>query len=650
MKMDKLNKKLTKLYWVEKISLADILIFLVQSWFEGIRVNYDRYQRSPLAAKFLTYLDMAGLNRIFFPVELRLGRKDAEGNALNYRVEKELNDCIEGFFARHIPQESRRFKDTLKSYIAAVLQGKVIFITMVASEINFKTASAGENNIICLNDHPLNYLLRGFYKDRGFVIRRPVISMRYIIFYLRPFCYLAYFLLCKLGNYKPKSNISDINPAIWVEYYPDHFHAFWIGKIRAQGFDIVNYLDRVDTPVVKETIDEIETKGLKWIDAHLPSLIGMSRLSLLDFLKIFRNLFSVYFSRPVWFGVFKFEYFFLLPIYESVFLRYKVKILVQHQECLWKQGVQALAVERAGGIMVGYHWSAYPYYLMSAENFPQHVYFAWGKMMGELLGKKDVTHRYILPSGICPAFNGQKPERNNIFSKNVDFVISVFDSCVRYDLFQSPDSLSEFYLKILNIVEKHPGFGCIIKSKSPLHQTLLSLPSGRAIAERVEKLKDRNRLAIFDFNEYPLAAAAHSDLSVGYGINSACAVAVTMEGRAAINWDCCGFRKHPFYKYSDQKIVFRTLDELEEAILKASKGDKTIGDYSRWKKHINYFEDSSSVNRIVDFLESYMKESMSTGNPEHSLDFAVKKYLADNKVSGNFYEREDFWEDDQYIA
>jgi len=648
--MDKLNKKRTKLYWVERITLADILIFLVQSWFTGIRVNYDRYQRRPLAAKFLTYLDMAGLNRIFFPVELRLGRKDAGGYALNYTVEKELNDCIEGFFTRHIPQESGRFKDTLKSYIAAVLQGKVIFVTMVSSEINLKKAPAGENNIICLRDHPLNCLLRGFYRDRGFVIRRPAVSMGHIALYLRPFFYLAYFLLCKLGNYKPKSNISNINPAIWVEYYPDHFHAFWIGKIRTQGFDIVNYLDRADTPLVKETVDEIEKKGLKWIDAHLPSLIRMSRLSLPGLLKIFRNLFSVYSSRPVWFGVFKFEYFFLLPIYESVFLRYRVKILVQHQECLWKQGVQALAIERAGGIMVGYHWSSYPYYLMSMENFPQHVYFSWGKMMSELLGKKNAVPRYILPSGICPVPDGQKPERNNIFSKNVDFVISVFDSCVRYNLFQSPDSLSEFYLRILDIVERHPNFGCIIKSKSPLHQTLLSLPSGRAIAERAEKLKDQNRLAIFDFNEYPFAAAAHSNLSVGYGINSACAVAAAMRDRAAINWDCCGFKRHPFYKYSGQKVLFSTLDEVEEAILKASKGDKTIGDYSRWKKHINYFEDSSSADRITDFLESYMKESISTGDPEHSLDFAVKKYLADNEVSGNFYEREDLWEDVQHIA
>src|SRR3989344_7623923 len=95
------NKKKT-VFWVKKIALMDILLFLVQSRFADIRVNYDRFQKYPLAARALYFLARAGLNKIFFPVELRLDRTDAEGCALNYRVEKELNDCIEGFFTEHI--------------------------------------------------------------------------------------------------------------------------------------------------------------------------------------------------------------------------------------------------------------------------------------------------------------------------------------------------------------------------------------------------------------------------------------------------------------------------------------------------------------------------------------------------------------------
>ena len=151
---------------------------------------------------------------------------------------------------------------------------------------------------------------------------------------------------------------------------------------------------------------------------------------------------------------------------------------------------------------------------------------------------------------------------------------------------------------------------------------------------------------MLDSEVYPVAVAAHSNLSVGYGINSACAVVAVMGNRAAVNWDCAGLKNHPFYKYSDQKIIFSSLDDLEEAILKASQGDATIGDYSRWKKHVNHFEDSFAVHRIANFLESYMTESTTSSDPEHSLDFAVKKYISDNKVNTDFFQREDIWEDE----
>ena len=78
----------------------------------------------------------------------------------------------------------------------------------------------------------------------------------------------------------------------------------------------------------------------------------------------------------------------------------------------------------------------------------------------------------------------------------------------------------------------------------------------------------------------------------------------------------------------------------------ASKGDKTIGDYSHWKKHINYFEDISAVNRIVGFMETYMKENMNTGDPEHSLSYAANKYLNDNKIGEDFFRKDDIWEDE----
>ncbi|MFA5317541.1 MAG: hypothetical protein WC369_08990 [Dehalococcoidales bacterium] len=642
--MDKSN---ITIIWAENAGMADILLFALKSRFANIRVNYDRSQICPSAARLIGIMERAGVRGVFRQVELTLHKVDAKGLALTYRVDKELNACLEDFISRHIPYETKRYKDMLKSYLAGSLKSKAIFIAMAASEIDPGEANAGETNVIYLEGHPLSYLLCRFYSGRGYVVRSAFGLMTGLKYYIRPLYYLAYYISCKLRPGRVKGNISDIRPAIWAEYYPSHIHNFWMDKINADGFDIVAYLDRSDTPAIKETVSEIEGRGIKWIDAQAPSLIKMSRLGLSGFLRMAGRLFFVPVSNPVWLGILRFEYDFYRSIYESVFRRYKVRILIQHQEASWRQEAQAIAVERAGGIMVGYHWSVYTSYLLPTHFFPQHVYFVWGKYMSELLRKKGSACRHVLPSGISIIPNGRNPERKDMFAKGTDFVISVFDDSAGERLFNSPGSLSEFYVRVLKIVESNPGIGCIIKSKQPLDQSLPSVPSGREILDKIEALKGGGRLAVLDPSVSPLVAASCSDLCVGYGINSACAIAAIVGNCASINWGCSGLMKHPFYRYSGGKVIFQTLDEVEEAVLKAREGDKTVGDYGRLKKQVNYFEDLSAVSRITGFMETYMKaRSGEAGDPERSLEFAAKKYLDDNYIGEDYFRKDDIWEDE----
>ncbi|GEM_PF-849376 len=640
---DILNINNKSVCWVEKLTVPDILFFLIHSCFADIKVNYDQNQVRPSARKFLRLLEKLRIGDCFCAVKLSLHGVDREGFALFYKVNNDIEGCIEDFFARHISRESKRFKDMLKSYLAGYIIGKFTFIAMVDHEIYSKKLPEGQGNLIHLSRSPFNHLIRNYYSDREFTVSMPFLSLSGLTFYLRPFFYLAGVLLCKIFSFKVRNNITDIKPAVWVEYSPGYLHSFWVDHIKSGDFDIVYYIDRPDTPTTKEITDEIEGRGLKWVDAHPLSVLKMGRLRWSVIMEMFKKLFHVYLSKPVWLGIFRYEHYYLSVAYEAIFSRHKVKVLLQHQEALWKQESQALAIERSGGIMVGYHWSVYAFCLVPAHFFPQHVYFVWGKYMGELLSKKGSACRYVLPSGIWIVPGDKGHQAGDLFSDNVNFIITVFDDSVSYNVFQSPGSLADFYLRILSIAENNPRFGCIIKSKNPLDRVLMSIPSGKEIKKRAEALRIQKRLTILDSSVSPVVAATHSDLSVGYSVNSACTISAIICGSAAICWDCAGFRKHPFYKHSDQKLVFSTLDELEEAILKFSRGDKTIGDYSRWKKCINHFEDVAGINRIAGFLTDYMKENMSTGKPEHSLDFAVKKYLNENKVGDDFYEHEDIW-------
>ena len=156
----KINKTV---FWAEKMPLTDILPFIVKSCFAEIRVNYDQSGVYPLAAKLLGLLELIGLNKIFFQVKFAFQKVDENGLALTYRVNKELDACIEEFFARDIPREPRRSRAMIKSYLAERLKDKFIFIIMAASEIASKKAGACETNVIYLSGNPFNYLVCRFY-------------------------------------------------------------------------------------------------------------------------------------------------------------------------------------------------------------------------------------------------------------------------------------------------------------------------------------------------------------------------------------------------------------------------------------------------------------------------------------------------------
>ncbi len=128
--------------------------------------------------------------------------------------------------------------------------------------------------------------------------------------------------------------------------------------------------------------------------------------------------------------MFRFRYAFWFFVYKSVFEQYKVKILVQHQEVSWRQEVQAMAIEAASGIILGYHWSHYQFSVTPTHLFPYHVFFAWGQLIHNCLQKGGNTCNFILPCGLWTNEEVDITGELNKFSDKVNFVISVLDSSV----------------------------------------------------------------------------------------------------------------------------------------------------------------------------------------------------------------------------
>jgi hypothetical protein len=599
-----------------------------------------------MGKRLLALLGKCNLLNNFRRINISLEKRKSYDRTPYYQFIENLNICFGQFCDTYLSNEPASFKNMVKNYLSiSVLYERFCFITAVETEIAINTEIKKNRHILYIVQHPLNNIIAPFLTQRGFTIKESLDFKETVKFFITAGYYIVAVLLSKIIPHKIKSNISEVRPSIWVEYLPvDNFFdlTFWKQYANTHDFDIVHYIDRSDTPIKNVPVKEIEKSGLRWIDAHSFSLIQMSKISLFDVMRYLHEIFNESSSLPLWFRVFKFYYNFWLCTYTSIFKHYKVKVLIQHQDHFWRQEVQKKAIESSGGIIIGFQWSNYLTSYEPVIFFPYHVYFLWGKTIYDFVRKKDNTCKYIIPSGLWIT-NDKKEELNNI-SYNSNFIISIFDSSVAYYLHQTPDTLSQFYLKILQIIEDNTSWGAIVKSKNWTLDGLRSLPQGDTIVKRFKFLMGRGKVIFLDPAVSPVTASALSQLSVCYGINSAGVIA-GIHGNRAVHWDCSGWLKHPFYKDSDQKFIFKTLDELEQAIVKASKGDNTIGDFSRWRQKLNYFDDFKAPERVGRFIQTFMDEIIKTDNMEYSLDFAVKRYIEENNIGEDFFKPEDWWDE-----
>jgi len=121
----------------------------------------------------------------------------------------------------------------------------------------------------------------------------------------------------------------------------------------------------------------------------------------------------------------------------------------------------------------------------------------------------------------------------------------------------------------------------------------------------------------------PATAAAAADLVVSFAINSA-GIIGGIHYLPTVHWDCAGLRHHPLYRDPDQKVVFTSLDELEDAIVAAHGGDRRIGDFSLWRARYNHFDDQQADRRVGRFLTDYLTRAASSQNGHRALDETVK--------------------------
>jgi hypothetical protein len=632
--------------WAERIGALDLVALSFRA--PGCAVRYEEEALTPASSLLLRALRGIGRGGRFQSAGLSQHLKDDKGCAAYYRCYENIEFISDVFAGNIMAHEPKWFRDAVKSKITAALRLRVNFLTLVS--IRIAAGRKDERHEVLLKNDPMNHLLTPLCSKEGFGMRESFGFLERARLVLTPFYYVLTFIRSSVMRSKMRGNVDGSRPAVWVEYEGLDVIAktmliFWRSHIRSSGFDAVYYIDRPDTPVSEAVKNHCAEAGLKWID--LRDLFGVSPIKFVEMCFAMGELFR-YGSYPLWLRVMKMRFAMLKSSYERLYKRFNVKILIQHQEHYWQQAAQREALEAAGGIMVGFQWSHVPYVKLPSFYAAHHLYFVWGKASHEWLRRKGNTCRYILPSGLWigggSCGKGFAAERRHASGEK--YRVAILDSGFggRLDE-QTPESLNLFYMSLFRLLEDNPGWVGVVKSKCFSEKDYSNYLDAN-VSDKIRSLTAAKKIRILDRTLSPVDAASHADISICFGINSAGIVA-GVHGLRAVHWDCSGWLHHPIYRVSGQKVLFDSMDDLKEAVVRSSRGDEAIGDFGRWAGLFNYFDDLRAPERVAEFIEYIMSDMEVSENSKDSLDRAVRRYVDKNKVGPDFFAPGNWWSDER---
>ncbi len=350
--------------WYEKLGILSLLAQAIAGLFAEVSVVcYDEKITGSLTKNIIRFSQKIGFLGRFRSVDLTLNMKDSRGYALNYALCRDMVYCIDGFCVSTVASCDDRYKNMLKSYLASRLYDRMAFIAMAHAEA---TRLKGGSHRIYVRWNPLNDIILKYYKGKGVDIRCLHLDAelaKTVRIYTKSAYLLVRSALSCLTSNKVRGDLDSSKPSIWIEYngYTSIKSArlsFWRKYVKSRDFEIVYYLDRPDSPPSDDIIEDIKRLNMKWLDSR--DVFKLAKLGVGDIWRLMKRISGCVLRTPLWLYFLNLEKIIFYFIYNKIYKLYNVKLLVQHQESSWLQEVQTEAIESAGGIMLGFHWSNLP--------------------------------------------------------------------------------------------------------------------------------------------------------------------------------------------------------------------------------------------------------------------------------------------------
>ena len=285
-----------------------------------------------------------------------------------------------------------------------------------------------------------------------------------------------------------------------------------------------------------------------------------------------------------------------------------------------------IGLERSGLLVGKQRSEIFHSYDIYIGHHPKHVFFIWNERTGKYLNNDDEKIDSVIISGYANKVAGdEKHYSRGLRDAGARFVITLFDNVFSKDIHFSRAEMVEFYKAFLELVSEEREIGLIIKPKKPKNIERLSLLEpmiGKAVATgRCVLIRD-------GLGMLPATASMGSDLAVGIGISSAVVESV-MSGCRGVHYDIVGFRKHEFYKWGYERIIFDDLSILLARLKQYVKDPSSIpgfGDWSRYMDKLDAFKDCGGGSRMGQYMQHLLDAFDRCDSRASAIEYANDKY------------------------
>ena len=295
----------------------------------------------------------------------------------------------------------------------------------------------------------------------------------------------------------------------------------------------------------------------------------------------------------------------------------------------------ALAIEKCGGVDIGYQWSASDF-TFPADNrvAANHVFFKWGELFYELMiDKLDVTPEVVLFGGnpdhylSSEASGNAQYRRQQLKNRGCTYVICLFDTSFG-EFFHTPKMIIKFYESILELVFIQKDIGLIIKPKKTLDRGINKFPE---LTLKIHELINRGQCILLDKRITTYEASLSADITIGAGIHSAIVGAATI-GIPAIHFNLSAENKHPLYVTGQGRFVFDDVDTLYNAIITHKENPdmaQRIGDHGEILDRLDPFRDGRAAERIGTYIRWFLEGIEKGSDWQRALADANLNYAQD---------------------